>query len=317
MKKSLVASIICLLLFSLSITPATASNSGAHIFVDGVPLSSKAISKNGVSFVPFRELFEELKMGITYDATKGQVSGTKNNLKISFTLGSKTVYVNGEKKALQADPFTRNGTTFIPLRIVGEVTGNKVYWSSSANVVQINSPSFKGASYTVDGIPVLFSADGAISYGPSAEKGLKMQAELAEIEAIKKMQANSPTVSVSTGNTAPEPSDDPGYKGYPDYADPNYNAAVEKNEQLPPLMSDGWISFAMLNEIEGINHLGSDSPDTLRVGKYNPFAQYSIIVTDEYKKAKEGQFVLSDIRVKKYKGTMYLNIEDLKRVGLI
>lgn len=39
--------------------------------------------------------------------------------------------------------------------------------------------------------------------------------------------------------------------------------------------------------------------------------------TDEYKKAQQGDFTLSDIRIKKYKDEMYLNIEDLKTAGLI
>ncbi|MNP50966.1 hypothetical protein D3C76_1452570 [compost metagenome] len=84
-------------------------------------------------------------------------------------------------------------------------------------------------------------------------------------------------------------------------------------------MSEGWISLSMLSEIEKIINLGNSDSSTLSIGKYAEMGlvRYNIVMTDEYKKAKTGQFTLSDIRVKKYKGTMYLNIEDLQTVGLI
>ncbi|MNF10282.1 hypothetical protein D3C80_2111730 [compost metagenome] len=67
-----------------------------------------------------------------------------------------------------------------------------------------------------------------------------------------------------------------------------------------------------------MNSLGSSQPDTIAIGKYAgmDFIRVTIVLTDEYKKAKEGDFVLSDIRVKKYKGLMYLSIEDLQTTGL-
>ncbi|MBJ6361634.1 copper amine oxidase N-terminal domain-containing protein [Paenibacillus sp. GCM10012307] len=319
MKKAWILSILCVVLFSVGVIPASAASNRAHIFVDGVPLQSKSMSKNNVSFVPFRELFEKLDMDIKFDAKLKQVTGTNSKLKITFTVGSKVAYVNGQKKTLQAAPFTENGTTYIPIRIVGEATGNAVYWSSKANVIQINSPSFKGASYTVDSIPVYFSANGAVLFGSEALKEQKILYKLAEEDAIKNVIANFPKVRIVGEPPTAEESKDPGYKGYPDYFDVNYVTAVEKKEKLPPLLSQGWISLALLSEIEKINNLGSREPNTIVIGKYigGDIVRKSIVLTDAYKKAKDGDFVLSDIRVKKYKGSMYLNIEDLQTAGLI
>lgn len=321
MRRLSILAMLCILVFSAALIPtsASAASTGSYIFVDGVPLISKSVSKNGVSFVPFRELFQKLKMNIDYNQKQKQVTGTKGNLKITFTIGSKTAYVNTQKKALQAAPFTQNGTTFIPVRIVGEATGNTVYYSAAADVIQINSPSFKGASYTIDGIPILFNANGTVSVGPNAVKEIKQQTELAEIDAIKDFTANLPEIRIVGVPPTAEQSKDPGYKGYPDYFDSNYVDAVENGETLPPLMSKGWISLAMLSEIEKVNNLGSSDPNIITIGKTVGAGvdRYDIVITDEYKKAKSGDFTLSDIRVKKYKGTMYLNIEDLKTIGLI
>lgn len=321
MKRLSIVAIICALLISMGLIPAPASAAakGSHIFVDGVPLKSRSVSKNGVSFVPFRELFEKLKMNIGYDSKLKQVTGIKGDLKIIFTIGSKTANINGQNKALQAAPFSQNGTTLIPVRIVGEATGNAVYYSASADVIQINSPSFKGASYTIDGVPVLFNANGTVLFGPSALKDMNQQKELAENEAIKEFTTNAPKIRIVGVPPTQEQSKEPGYKGYPNYFDANYTTAGGNKELSSPLMSEGWISLGMLSEIEKINNLGSDDPNTISIGKNTgmTFVRYNIVITDEYKKATKGEFTLSDIRVKKFKGTMYLNIEDLKSVGLI
>lgn len=321
LKKLSIIAIVCVLVFSVGFIPApvSAASKGSHIFVDGIPLNSRSVSKNGVSFVPFRELFEKLKMNIDYNAKLKQVTGTKGDLKITFTIGSTTAYVNGQKKALQAAPFAQNGTTLIPVRIVGEATGNAVYYSAAADVIQINSPSFKGASYTIDGVPILFNANGTVLFGLNALKDLNQQKELAERDAIKEFTANAPKIRIVGVSPTAEQAKEPGYKGYPDYFDANYAAAAGNKESLPPLMSQGWISLAMLSEIEKVSNLGNSDPNILSIGKYAGMniVRYNIVMTDEYKKAKTGDFTLSDIRVKKHNGTMYLNIEDLKTAGLI
>ncbi|MFD0716941.1 copper amine oxidase N-terminal domain-containing protein [Paenibacillus sp. GCM10027626] len=321
MKKLLILTVVSALMLTMGTISAAAAAAGAHIFVDGVPIKAKSVNKNGVSFVPFRELFERLGMGIGFDSRLKQVTGTKKDLKLTFTLGSKTAYVNGTKKALQAAPFSQNGTTYIPVRIVGESTGNTVYWSPKANLIQINSPSFKGARYTVDGIPVVINKDGSILMGPDAAKVTHVENELAERESIDNYLSSSQVVREIGVPPTEAQSKEPGYKGYPDYFDLNYTKEGKTKGDLPPLMSKGWISLAMLSEIENINRLSTDNPNIITLGRAIPGAfglfKYDIVLTEEYKKATKGDFVLSKIRVKKYKGTMYLNIEDLKKAEVI
>ncbi|MBB6730154.1 copper amine oxidase N-terminal domain-containing protein [Cohnella zeiphila] len=320
MKKGFITAMACAALLTASIAPgaASAASGGAYIYVDGVPLHSKAVTKNGGSFVPFRELFEQLGMGIGYDPKLQQVTGTKDDLKITFTIGSKTAYVNGRKKVLQAAPFTQSGTTYIPLRIVGEATGNSVNWSSQANLITVSSPDFKIAAYTVDGVTVVVQSNGALLVGPAADEALANERELAEEKAIREFQSEYGVISSSDKPTE-EQSKDPGYKGYPDYWDENYAAAAKANEPLPPLMSEGWISLAMLSKIENVNRIGNTDPNTVTIAKYIgiELVRLDIVLTDEYKKATNGDFVLGDVHVKKYKGMMYLSIEDLKTSGLI
>ncbi|MCM3039749.1 copper amine oxidase N-terminal domain-containing protein [Paenibacillus motobuensis] len=147
MKKILMSVVAVLLAVTLIPLNASAFLGKTNVVVDGKPLSGKAVTKNDVNFVPFRELFDELGLSIQYNSKTKQVTGTSSSLKVTFTVGSKTAYVNGNKKALQAAPFVQNGSVYVPLRIVGEATGSKVVYLKDVQVVLVNSSEFKGLVY--------------------------------------------------------------------------------------------------------------------------------------------------------------------------
>lgn len=147
MKKILISVVAMLVVVSLIPFSASAFLGKTNVVVDGKPLSGKAVTKNNVNFVPFRELFDELGLSIQYNSKSKQVTGTSSSLKVTFTVGSKTAYVNGQKKALQAAPFVQGGSVYVPLRIVGEATGSKVVYLKDVQVVLVNSSEFKGLVY--------------------------------------------------------------------------------------------------------------------------------------------------------------------------
>lgn len=149
MKKLLLLGFMVLLAITAMPVGASAFLGQIHVVVDGAPLKGGAIVKNNVTFVPFRELFDSLGLQINYDSKKKQVTGTSSSLKVTFTIGSKTAYVNGNKQALQAAPFTYEGSVYVPLRIVGESTGSDVIFVKDVQVVLVNSPNFEG--FTFDG----------------------------------------------------------------------------------------------------------------------------------------------------------------------
>ncbi|MNZ91100.1 hypothetical protein D3C78_1100740 [compost metagenome] len=97
MKKAILLGIIILLAFTAMPSATSAFVDKVHVVVDGKPLSSGAIMKKNVTYVPFRDLFKELGLSIKYDSKTKQVTGTKSNLIVTFSVGSKTAYANGEK----------------------------------------------------------------------------------------------------------------------------------------------------------------------------------------------------------------------------
>ncbi|MFH5187042.1 copper amine oxidase N-terminal domain-containing protein [Paenibacillus sp. TAB 01] len=90
--------------------------------------------EEGTTLVPFRAIFEKLGLKVDYidlGATGQIIKGSKAGLTISMFIGSKDVLVNDHNMTLEKPPVIIDGITMVPLRFVGEVTGNTVQNSKS------------------------------------------------------------------------------------------------------------------------------------------------------------------------------------------
>ncbi|MCR8845394.1 copper amine oxidase N-terminal domain-containing protein [Paenibacillus sp. SC116] len=170
MKKILFFTLFVLVAVSVMPMSAAARLSNTFVVVNGEPLEGSAKVKNNVTFVPFRELFQVLGLTVSYDEEKKQVTGTSlfpgENIKITFTVGSKSSIINGQKKALQAAPFIddESGSVYVPVRVVGEATGSLVANVVKSNVVLVNTSSFEGLSYDSDSGNLTITKDGRLHY---------------------------------------------------------------------------------------------------------------------------------------------------------
>lgn len=52
----------------------------------------------------------------------------KDKIVLELQIGSKSAYINGERKDLDAPPFIENGRTLVPFRFIGEALGAEVSW---------------------------------------------------------------------------------------------------------------------------------------------------------------------------------------------
>lgn len=96
---------------------------------------------NGITFVPFRSIFEALKVDVSWNKKSHKVEAIKGMRKIRLTLGSKEALINGKKVHLDHPPLLKNGTTFVPLRFVGEALGETVIWEGETSAIQIVTSS--------------------------------------------------------------------------------------------------------------------------------------------------------------------------------
>lgn len=139
--KKLVAPILALsLLQMLTFSQIDAQSSKKiHVTVGNkeVRFTNDPIIENGHTLVEFRPIFEALGLKIVWDSVEQQVIGEKKGLQIILTIGSDTAIVNGHEKQLDVAPQIVNGRTIIPIRFVGESSGEKVTWNGDTETVSI------------------------------------------------------------------------------------------------------------------------------------------------------------------------------------
>jgi hypothetical protein len=114
--------------------------------------------KNDVVFVPFRAVANALgaKLDVTPDWKT--ITFTRGDRKVTITIGSKTAYVNGQKKELLVAPYPTKGRTMVPTRFVSEQLGETVEWDSLSRYVWIghkNVPTLEEVTEKVDIEPYL------------------------------------------------------------------------------------------------------------------------------------------------------------------
>lgn len=112
-----------------------------QVYLDNlpIPMTAAPIKNNGTVLVPFRALFENLGLKVTWNPESKTIAGSKEGLLIQLAVGSKTAYVNGQAKQLTEAPIIKNNISYVPLRFVGEALGKTVSWDKQSSSVNIDS----------------------------------------------------------------------------------------------------------------------------------------------------------------------------------
>jgi hypothetical protein len=115
-----------------------------YIFLDGKKMEFKLeqqqpINVDGRVLVPLRDIFEALGAKIEWDNTTKTVTAKKDNVLITYKIGSLTGNRNNEIIQIPVPGKLLAGTTMIPLRFVGEALGAAVGWDEHSQTVLISS----------------------------------------------------------------------------------------------------------------------------------------------------------------------------------
>jgi hypothetical protein len=97
--------------------------------------------------MPFRSLFEGFGLKVDWDSPSRTVTGSAQNMQIALTIGSLTAYVNGEQRTLSQAPRIENGSTYIPIRFVGETLDKSVSWDGKKLICEYRQPITQTASF--------------------------------------------------------------------------------------------------------------------------------------------------------------------------
>jgi hypothetical protein len=143
MKKiiAIVAVLIGAIFMNASNAVVSAESSGIEVVIDGETqhYNEAPVNRKGSILVPMRAIFDKFKATMIWDGRTQQVSATKGSIHIVLTINSPTATINGKTIVLDTVPQLINGSTLIPLRIIGETFGANVQWVPEKNAVVIVS----------------------------------------------------------------------------------------------------------------------------------------------------------------------------------
>ncbi|WP_160034942.1 stalk domain-containing protein [Paenibacillus sp. An7] len=91
--------------------------------------------KSQRTMVPLRFISESLGARVAWNQATSTATITLAGKEIKITLGSKTILVNGKKTALDAPAEYQQGRTFVPIRLISETLGKKVFYSRGIIVI--------------------------------------------------------------------------------------------------------------------------------------------------------------------------------------
>ncbi|XEC96219.1 TraB/GumN family protein [Paenibacillus tarimensis] len=138
MKKIAVSFLTFLMALSVLMPTVFAAEKQLSVQVDGQQVEFGAyepVIDGGTTLVPLRPLFDSLGLTLDWDAEEQAATGTKQGLVVELQTGNSTAAVNGMPVELPKAPKAIGGTTYVPVRFVGEAAGYEVSWDPATRSV--------------------------------------------------------------------------------------------------------------------------------------------------------------------------------------
>lgn len=139
-KKNINCLIIIVLLIILTINGNIYSaSSDLQIICNGkyINLKNSPILENGVTFIPLRELCEEVGFEVSYDNVEKVALVNKNNIEMKLPLNQKKIYINGLSIDVKNETFIKDGKTYVSIRDFFESLLIDVNWDSKSKTIFI------------------------------------------------------------------------------------------------------------------------------------------------------------------------------------
>lgn len=158
MKKSLQFIMVLTIVLTMFLTLPVYAEDLITVTVDDeyVEFTEPPIIQNGRTLVPLRAIFEALNIKVEWDQDTKEITATKEDatikLKIddlNFIIGNDEVgYIESE---FDVAPQIINDTTYVPVRLIGDLTGCYVGWEPETKNVSISI--MKGNKFTKSSMP--------------------------------------------------------------------------------------------------------------------------------------------------------------------
>ncbi len=148
MKRTLAAVLLCSVLSLLLTTSASAGSRTVSASVNGRTITEDALLADGITYVPIRSFLGALgDFTVHWEGETRSAVAAGDGHYVTAPVGKSKVYVNGNALTAPGKTEIRNGSTYIPLRLVAEELGLFVRWDSARQcaVVSGNLPSVYGS----------------------------------------------------------------------------------------------------------------------------------------------------------------------------
>lgn len=109
--------------------------------VDCESYGSPATIVEGRTLVPLRAIFEALGATVEWDQVTRTVISEMGGTKIELTVGSDTLYKNGDPVTLDVPGQIINDRTMVPARAIAEAYGVDVQWDAATRTVVLTKPA--------------------------------------------------------------------------------------------------------------------------------------------------------------------------------
>ncbi|MCP1136025.1 copper amine oxidase N-terminal domain-containing protein [Paenibacillus polysaccharolyticus] len=127
----------------MSALPTSVMDAAARIsiYINGteVPAVQAPVMKAGRVLVPLRSIFEGIDAEVQFNNKTKTITATRGDQEVKLTLGSKAAYIDGQLNVLDVPASTIKGSTMVPIRFVSEAFGEKVFWNSRSQRVDVKT----------------------------------------------------------------------------------------------------------------------------------------------------------------------------------
>lgn len=152
MKKYIRNIVAGVLLLSLLLPSVAFAAKDVQVAIDGMYLDFDVPPQiiDGRTMVPLRVIFTALGAEVDWDDSTKTVTAMKDDITVTATIGSKTIYIDGKAEQMDVAPVILDGRTLVPARFVAQAFDCLVDWDERRYTVHITTDAVEENVYMGD-----------------------------------------------------------------------------------------------------------------------------------------------------------------------
>jgi hypothetical protein len=149
-------------------TTAFAAEDIVRVYVNGEILPKYGKLLDGNSVIPMRAFLEKIGFSVSWDDSTKTVTAKNNTTLMTVKADTNILAVNGEKVEMPCTAAVIDGTTYLPVRAIGESAGYKVDWLPATSSAILSDGNDKYSYY--EDTPSLLPELGSVVGGAKFEE---------------------------------------------------------------------------------------------------------------------------------------------------